>query len=99
MPSTRTVPHVTLRGACKVCRRSRLSFPWRQMQCLFDWMTKSHAASRRADGVFTNLSSPMFTPDVFLVHNRGANLPSSCRRRCDKMIEQIEIRQHLLQTT
>ena len=61
MPSTRTVPHVTLRGACKVCRRSRLSFPWRQMQCLFDWMTKSHAASRRADGVFTNLSSPMFT--------------------------------------
>src|SRR5438067_1707183 len=59
--STRTAPHVTLRGACKVCRRSRLSSPWRQMQCLFGWMAKSRAGSKRADGVFTSLSSPMFT--------------------------------------
>src|SRR5438309_784574 len=45
----------------QLSRRARLTSPWQQMQCMFGWMTKSRAASKRADGVVTSLSSPMFT--------------------------------------
>ena len=46
--------------AASARRRSKLYSQWRQMRSLRGWTTNSSAASKSADGVFTNLSSRMF---------------------------------------